>query len=186
MDKNDVQKDYYIWLKSVVKFPEGYEFVADKLHRTPFVWLVDMDANRAEDGKSLRYLYTIERNFDKEDAEIVEEYLDGPCTLLELMVALAKRIETDVMAEGGIDERTSEWFKCMLDNLGLLEFDDKHYEENHVDYILNRFMSRKYDENGDGNLFKNAKNAGQKGGPFFRNLEIWTQAQIFLIDKFGI
>ena len=186
MDKIEVRKDYYIWLKTCVNFPEGYELVADKLHRTPFVWLVDMDANRAEDGKSMRYWYTCDRNFDKEERELVEEYLSGPCTLLEMMVALARRIEADIMAEGGVDDRTDEWFRCMLDNLGLLEFDDKRYNENEVDYILNRFMSRKYGENGVGNIFKNAKKGRVKGGPNFRNLEIWSQAQTFLVDKYGI
>lgn len=186
MDKVEVQKDYYIWLKSVVNFPEGLDLVSDKLQRTPFVWLVDMDANRAEDGKSMRYWYTYDHNFDEKTRKEVEEYLSGPCTLLEMMVALARRIEADIMAEGGIDDRTDEWFRDMLDNLGLLKFDDKHYEENQVDYILNRFMSRKYSEKGDGNIFKNTKKGRAKGGPHFRDLEIWTQAQIFLMDKIGI
>lgn len=186
MDKTEVQKDYYIWLKSVSGISEDYEMLADKLRRTPFVWLVDMDANRAKDGQILRYSYAVERNYDKEICAEVEEYLSGPCSLLEFLVALARRIETDIMAEGGIDDRTGEWFEEMLDNLGLLEFDDKHYKENRVDYILNRFMSRKYGENGAGNVFKNVEKGTAKGGPNFRDLEIWSQAQQYLLYKIGI
>ena len=186
MDKNEVQKDYYIWLIEESGLAENYSMLGNKLHRTPFVWMIDRDGNRAEDGKTLRYLYSCERNFVGEEAEKVDEYLCGPCSLLEFLVALARRIEIDIMAEGGVDDRTSEWFEDMLDNLGLLEFDDKHYEENRVDYILNRFMSRKYDENGNGNIFKNTEKGRDKGGPHFRNLEIWSQAQAFSVDKIGI
>lgn len=186
MDKVEVQKDYYIWLKGISELGEKYSMLCDKLHRTPFVWIIDMDANRAADGKTLRYLYTCERNFDNEEREKAEEYLSGPCSLLEFLVALARRIEVDIMAEGGIDDRTGEWFWDMISNLGLLKFDDKHYNENQVDYILNRFMSRKYSENGDGNVFKNAKKGRVKGGPHFRDLEVWSQAQAYLVDKIGL
>ena len=57
-----------------------------------------------------------------------------------------------------------------IENLGLTKFDDKHYDEVEVDGIVNRFMTRKYGKNGEGNIFK--KRANWTDGP--ENLEIWS------------
>lgn len=189
MDKVEIRKEYFQWLCASISSPEQYTLLLDKLRRTNFVWILDRDANRAEDGKSLRYQFACSKNLDEDGMTLVEKWLSGPCTVLEFMVALAKRIETDIMANGEDSDKTAEWFFDMLENLGLLKFDDKHYDENEADYILHRFMSRKYKKNGDGNVFKRTK-TGQKGGPEsgpdFRNLEIWSQAQTFLVDKLGL
>lgn len=186
MDKIEVRKDYFQWLCETASMPEGYSLLLDKFRRMNFVWVLDRDMNRAEDGKTLRYQYARERKYSDEDRILVEEYLSGPCTILEFLVALARRIESDIMANGEESDRTSEWFLDMVDNLGLLVFDDKHYNENEADYILHRFMSRKYKKNGDGNVFKLALKGGPEGGPDFRNIEIWLQAQTFLVNKIGL
>ena len=190
MSKAEVQKEYFEWLCDMVKMPPEYRMLMDKLRRTDFVWIIDRDENRAKDGKEMRYFYVCEKAEEAAEREKLEEILAGPCSILEFMVALARRIETDVMASGESDDRTDEWFREMLSNLDLLKFDDKRYSENEVDYILNRFMSRKYGENGDGNIFKNPyfedEKEGKKGGPLFCNLEIWLQVNRYLADKVGL
>ena len=183
--KSDVQRDYFKWLCESINAPKEYSILLDKLRRTDYVWVIDMDENRAKDGKVLRYKYAVEKEFDESEISWVEECLSGPCSIFELMVALARRIEAYIMYNSDIDDRTPVWFMEMIDNLGLTKYDDKHYEESVVDYILNRFMSRNYSENGDGNLFKNVGNDPDKSGQIFRNLELWQQASQYFTNKWG-
>ncbi len=181
MQKKDIQRSYFKWLCKSVNASHRYSMLWDKLRRTDFVWIIDHDKNRANDGITLRYNYAVAMGiFDTEDQQKVEEYLSGPCSVLEFLVALSIRIERDIMYDVNDDDCTAQWFSEMISNLGLLEFDDKHYDENRVDYILNRFMSRNYDENGVGNVFP----AGPKGGPHFRETEIWDQMHSYFLPKF--
>ena len=152
-----------------------------KLHSTDFVWVVERDENRAEDGKYLRYLFTVSAydriDFDEEE---VEQYLSGPCSVMEFLVGLAKRMEDDIMYDADTDDdRTSVWFWEMIRNLGLDIYDDEHYSEARVDDIVNRFMSRKYKKNGVGNVFK----WDGKHGTKIRNFDIWSQVHFWATEK---
>ncbi len=182
MNKSGIQRRYFEWLCKVVKASKEYSMLWDKLRRTDFVWIVGMDENRANDGVTLRYNFAVESGFlDVDSQKLVEEYLSGPCSLLEMMVALSIRIERDIMSDVDHEDRTSFWFYNMLENLGVYpSYDNKHYDENQVDEILNRFMSRKYEQNGVGNLFL----GGPKSGPFFLEKEIWAQANSYLLEFF--
>lgn len=183
IDRAIVQKDYFNWLKSLVLAEENYSFLWWKLHHMIYLWIVDLDENRAEDGRYLRYSFTITA-YDRIDynPEEVEEYLAGPCTVFEMLVALAKRIEHDVMDDVDEEDRTYIWFHEMIKNLGLDKYDDSHYNDDEVDDIVHRFMGRKYPKNGKGNAFL----AGQKGGPLFQDLELWTQMQNYFLEKYGL
>ncbi len=185
MRKKDIQRSYYKWLCKSVKADHRYSMLLDKLRRTDYIWIIDRDENRAKDGITLRYNYAVSAGiYDTESQKIVEECLSGPCSLLEFLVAISIRIERDIMYDVNEDDQTSRWFREMLGNLGLLEFDDKHYDENKVDYILNRFMSRNYGEDGAGNIFLASKNSAKKGGPLFREKEIAAQMDEYLLPKF--
>lgn len=183
IDEATVLNDYFKWLKSLVDAEESHSFLWRKLHSTDFVWVVERDENRAEDGKYLRYLFTVTAydriDFDEEE---VEQYLSGPCSVMEFLVGLAKRMEDDIMYDPELEDRTSKWFHEMVDNLGLTKYDDKHYSDVEVDDIIHRFMSRKYGKNGVGNIFWVA----HFSGPLFKNLEIWDQMQAYVLEKYGI
>ena len=183
IDAVTVKRDYFWWLKSLVGAEENYSFLWRKLHSTDFIWLMDRDENRAEDGKYMRYLFTVEAydriDFDQEE---VDEYLSGPCSVLEFLVGLARRMEHDIMDESDLGDRTPIWFHEMIRNLGLDIFDDPNYSDDKVDRIIHRFMGRKYGKNGSGNVFR----VGQKNGPDFRNLEIWDQMQVYVLEKYPI
>ena len=51
IDRAIVQKDYFNWLKSLVLAEENYSFLWWKLHHMIYLWIVDLDENRAEDGR---------------------------------------------------------------------------------------------------------------------------------------
>ena len=185
MNKKDVQRSYFKWLCKSVKADSKYSMLLDKLRRTDYIWVVERDENRAEDGITLRYNYAIAAGiYDAEQQKKVEEYLSGPCSVLEFLVALSIIIERDIMYDVDSEDRTSLWFKEMIGNLGLLNYDNKRYDENKVDYILSRFMSRNYDENGVGNIFLADQKSPKKGGQDFREKEIWAQMHEYLLPKF--
>lgn len=183
IDEAEVKKDYFKWLCDVVHAEESYSMLWQKLHSMDFVWVVDRDENRAEDGKYMRYIFTIEKYNDMDvDFEEIDQYLSGPCSVMEFLVGLARRIEDDIMESVDLENRTYKWFHEMIDNLGLLDYDDKHYSDGEVDAIIHRFMSRKYAKNAPGNIFY----LGHFSGPLFSNLEIWAQMQAYILEKYGI
>ncbi len=109
------------------------------LYSTEFYWVITRDRNRAEDGLDLRNQY------ERETGLYCDAY--GPCTVLEMLIALAIRCENELMYRYNPDEgdQTEKWFWMMVDNLGLCEFDDyHHWEVEEIDDILARFMDRNY------------------------------------------
>ena len=181
MDEATIKKEYFQWLCSLVRAEPEYSMLWQKLHDIDFVWIVDRDENRAEDGKYLRYIFTIDTLNDAEVEEI-DQILSGPCSVLEFLVGLARRIEDDIMESVDLENRTYKWFHEMVGNLGLLKYDNKHYSDGEIDAIVHRFMSRKYSKNGRGNIFL----VGHFSGPLFSSLEIWSQMQAYFLENYGI
>lgn len=183
MDEATIKKEYFEWLCSLVKAEKKYSMLWQKLHDMDFVWIVDRDENRAADGKYLRYIFMVDTAKDgADDAEEIEEILSGPCSVMEFLVGLARRIEDDIMESADLENRTYKWFHEMVGNLGLLYYDNKHYRDSEIDSIVHRFMSRKYSKNGHGNIFS----VGHFSGPLFSSVEIWSQMQAYFLEKYGI
>lgn len=165
-----IKAEYFEWLYEVVcseKFAPkiSYRKLLAFLHSTPFTYLIPNDANRAEDGVDLRYEFASRRN----NLDILP-YLDGPCSVLEMMVALAIRCEEAIMDDPSIGDRTKQWFWNMITNLGLGSMIDDYYEEDYVYAVVHRFLNREYDFDGKGGLFR-VKNTRQD----MRDIEIWYQ-----------
>jgi hypothetical protein len=132
-----------------------------------------MDSNRAEDGIDLRYRFGYENSIDD---ELIELYLDTkPCSVLEMIMALAIRCEESIMDNPAIGNRTGQWFWNMIVNLGLGSMHDGNFDEFKADYILHRFMNHEYDRDGKGGLFTipNCKHD-------LRTTDIWYQAMWYL------
>ena len=138
------------------------------LHNTEFVYFLPMDKNRANDGEDLRYRF-IEDCSEYNDKEILR-YLDEPCSVFEMMVALAIRCEETIMDDPQVGSRTGQWFWGMIVNLGLGSMIDSRYDAHVVDEIINRFLYREYEPDGKGGLFR-IPNCEQD----LRTVEIWYQ-----------
>lgn len=109
------------------------------------------DASRASDGTELRYEYAVycgEGVNNVASDEALGELYDMPCTVLEMLVALAIRIDRDITGDPGVDGAYL-WFQLMLSNLGLYNNPD----ELSWGPILKTFMLREYDFGGHGGLF---------------------------------
>lgn len=152
--------------------------VCRQLYNTEFIYDDDIwsDKNRIGDGEELRYEFAVFagdgiNNVASDDA--MGEILEMPCTVLEVLVALAVRIDSDITGEPG-EDRAEEWFNQMIANLGL----DVPRTESEVSYILNRWLTRRYDENGSGGLFPLITPYRDQ-----RTIGLWEQASDYISDK---
>lgn len=177
----DVNQDYFHWLCEQVMIEQedrAYWLLAKDLHRMPFYSLVPHDENRAMDGVTLREDYLSEINCPKYVRLDLEE-----CTLLEMLVALARRMNYETEDAHREVDHTAKWFWEMMDNLGLSEFDDDNYVRDgegllQVDDILERLVERGYSRNGEGGLFPLRRPDCDQ-----RKAEIWYQMNAYLMER---
>ena len=173
MTEAGTRLEYFDWLCESIngKYSPDISAYSDLLmylNDVEFNYLIPMDGNRAEDGVNLRYIFANERGINQ---SVIASCLDvRPCTMLEMMVALAQRCETSIMHDEQFGNRTSMWFWGMIDSLGLSDQDDANFDPVIVDDILDRFMARDYEPNGDGGLFT-IPNCDKD----LRRVEIWYQ-----------
>lgn len=151
---NDIRNEYFEWLlgkvaKTLLGRNISFHNLLCRLHEIPFRYILPLDENRAKDGVELRYRFVWERHYHPD----VEYELDGPCSVLEMMVALAIRCEESIMDDPQIGDRTSQWFRNMLVNLGLGCMSDDRFDLEYIDMVVNRFLDREYEPDGGGGLF---------------------------------
>lgn len=151
----------------------SYRTLFSYLNETPFEYTIPMDGNRAEDGTDLRYRFGRENGYSD---QTIATYLDvEPCSVLEMMIALAFRIEDQIMWNPDVGDRTGQWFWEMIVNLGLGQMHDGNFDLHEFHKIMNRLIDRKYKRNGEGGLFKISDRSID-----MRTTEIWYQMQYYL------
>lgn len=174
MIKTEIKKEYFDWMCEIVcgnRFSTNisYNKLLTYLHHVEFTYIVKKDANRAEDGINLRNRFAFENDLDD-----ISDFLDGPCSVLEMVVALSIRCE-ELMDDPSVGDRTSQWFWKMIVTLGLGDMYDSHFNPNLVDRAIVKFLNREYEADGRGGLFrvKNCEND-------MRKFEIWIQMLWYL------
>lgn len=183
----NVEVRYFDWLYGQIgtltdRNPlHSHWLLAEQLANKEFKWFIPNDDNREADGKQLRVIYS--QTMEPFDHEAV---FDEPCSMLEMFIALAARVNYE--AQGlGIADSTFEWFWLFMDNLGLRIYTDEAYLnfghdiEKHVDKTVNAFLERRYGRDGVGGLFplKRATNDQRK-------TELWYQASAYLLENSDI
>lgn len=181
----DIERDYFNWLCELVHIDQierSYWLLAKDMFRKEFIAFIEHDDNRASDGVELREDFMRETNCDG--------YLDmdRECSVFEMLIALARRMDfetSDPNDPYDMTDTTSYWFWEMIDNLGLIEFDDSSYVDmdgqTYVDWILDGFINRQYDSNGEGGLFPLKGNCEDQ-----RDVEIWYQMSAYLMEHHEI
>lgn len=170
MFRDQIINDYFEWLWNFTKC-RGHSQnrkIITLLHNIEFRYSIPMDANREEDGIDLRYRFITEVGIPKNYQEVYG-YLDGPCSVLEMMIALAIRCEESIMDDPDIGDRTSEWFWLMMKNLGLDYMSDRKFNRDIAEEKISIFLDRRYKRNGEGGLFV------VNGRRDLRKVEIWYQ-----------
>jgi hypothetical protein len=145
-----LDEQYLAWLYSQVS-PIGignptktHWSLLGQLYRTEFVWWVGNDENRAEDGKELRREFAEVSDIRIED----QEWMELPCSMLELLIGLSRRFSFD----GGGEPRDRFWE--MMSNLHLQEYTDAvRLPTERVNKILSDVIWRNYRRNGVGGIF---------------------------------
>lgn len=169
---------YFDWLIDIVCDREqryDYQELMRHLYTTEFYWTVPLDENRAIDGVELRVKYR--EKFDNYDDYYIDKTLDDPCTVLEMLIALAARCEEEIMHDPYSDiDNTGEWFWEMINNLGLACMDDSRFSVTNFDDSMDIFMGRKYNPDGSGGGLFLVANPRKN----LKLVDIWYQMQWFL------
>lgn len=171
-----VKYEYFEWLNTIIFGRERvkknkFSKLMNCLFLTNFYWIddvgVSMDENRYKDGVELRGQFIDECG--EYDINFLEYCQGVPCSVLEMMVALSLRME-GIMEEPDNNDHTGYWFWHMIENLGLDNMDNYHFDKDFVESKLNIFLDRKYAYDGQGGLFSvdNCKYD-------LRDVEIWYQ-----------
>lgn len=169
----DLWNEYEMWLLNRVGFHRrGYSRLMDQLHNTPFIFVLARDGNRATDGVLFREDFYLEGDINSG----VYDHRDD-CHVLEMLIALAIRIEEEYTGEGA-DGHPGIIFWEMIENLGLDLYDDQNFDSKEVEYTLNRWMYREFREDGWGSIFP-IKNPIRDQ----RDIEIWSQMNEYLMGR---
>lgn len=171
MTRAQIKNRYFEWLYELVPNDQGfrncsYTRLLEHLHEVEFKYFMSKDGNRAKDGVNLRYRFTHEVHYND---SVISEHLKYPCSVLEMIVALAIRCE-DVMCDPDVGDQTGYWFWIMIKNLGLGDMNDTRYDRIRVDEVIDILLNRKYGRDGAGGLFTipNCKHD-------LRIMELWYQ-----------
>ena len=139
-----------------------------ELHRTEFVWLLSGDDNRAEDGCDLRKEFLREAQLDADAFWLTES-----CSVFEMLIALSRRASFDT------GDSPKNWFWIMIDNLGLANLSDaSRSNRNVVAGVLDTFIWRTYNQNGDGGLFPIRNTRSDQ-----RKVELWYQFSEYIYEN---
>ena len=176
-----IRNQYFLWLCSMVcrdldyrnkktikdtYSKDTYWYMLRTLGKTEFYSIIDKDDNRAGDGLYLRELFCEECKYGANEYNMINA---GPCSVLEMLIALSRRLA------GSQNTYTVEdifWMMC--NNIGVAK-DDLHVNVDEMRHNLDVFLSRKYRKDGKGGLFPLKKHKNDQ-----TQIEIWIQANAWL------
>lgn len=171
MSDGTLDDRYLSWLYEQVADPNNtptYWKVLKVLFTTEFVWIVQNDDNRIQDGKAIRLKFLYETGIDGADPEWVEL----GCSVLELMVGLSERLA--FIADG----EPHYWFWVLMENLGLARYNDRHrIPRREIEDILTRVIFRQYEPNGHGGFFPLENTEKDQ-----REVELWSQLNEYVTE----
>lgn len=187
MDENYVTNVelYKEWLYSKIEFGDyvdRYLGLLDLLFEMGFFTMMSVDENRASDGRDLRWIFTEETGVcSYEELNIA---MGRECRVIEMLIALARKIATKIIGDVGKGDRTPDWFWRFIKNLGLdgcigdyipLEFRAS------ARVALTKWMSRDIGYDGSGGIFPLKNPPGDE-----RKTEIIYQMYAYIHENFPV
>ena len=171
------QQEYFDWLVDQIGGQHHFRYkeLLSYLFDYEFTWSykIPTDANRAKDGQYLRTVYANETHDYLTHTDAKE-----PCNVLEMLVALAIRIENDITGEPGNDH-PERWFWEMIKNLGIYHMTDGRCRYDTINRSLDRWMDRSYNADGGGGLFPLRRTKRDQ-----RLVPIWDQMNEYLNEEY--
>ena len=185
MSTVDIQDDYFNYLVSLVATPDRDLSLNTLkiLDNIPFYYSIENDLNRYNDGIDMRNRYISDKGIEPHKIRYIS---DRPCSVFEMMVALAVRIETEIMGDPNVGDQTYKWFYTMLESMDISHISDFDYGANFKRYYnetmsaAHIMMDRNYEFDGSGGalfVIKTPRND-------MRVTEIWYQAMWFLTENY--
>lgn len=178
-----VRDNYLNWLIRKVEDGASFgleEFISD-IHTIEFYCIIPNDDNRVMDGMALRNRYMDDIEVDSMD---LEENLSGPCSMLEMLIALADRMDF-ILYDDAKGSRSTAWFWLFINNLRLQKYVPTEYDAQRKQklnkMILKKFVARDYQPDGRGSIFP-LRNPSEDQ----RKVEIWYQMMNYISENYGI
>lgn len=161
---------YKQWLLKKVGFDDNhYKKLIQFLDQTNYIWNIDWDENREMDGRYLR-----------EECNLDLNPMDAPVSVLEVLIAFAIRIDDEYLGDPR-DPHPEVIFSEMLDNLGLLYYDDSHFSWSAIQNSLRVWLNREFEPNGVGSPFP------LRHPPYDqREIQLWDQMNAYISENYGI
>lgn len=173
--------EYLEWLSDIIHLYSeehaDYTSLIKYMYSYRFRYSVVGDENREKDANNILYMRYMDEYGLPYDMETLH---DRDTSVLEVLIALSIRCERDIMGEP--DEfKDDRWFWIMLENLSLDGCTNDVFDEETVDYILSKWLDRRFAYNGNGGIWPlKFTNRNQKF------VEIWYQMQEFLEENYPI
>jgi hypothetical protein len=160
--KPEIRNRYFQWLTEFIGTRTSKELLRHLFYKE-YKSVLPNDDNRCLDGTRLRDLFEQELNI------LVNPISNDPCSFLEMLIGLAKRMSEDVVG----DDDVRLWFWRMVKNAGYLESPESLWGA-----ISKGVIERKYKSNGQGGLFP-LKHPHQDQ----TKVEIWYQMMGYLEEN---
>lgn len=169
-----LDEEYFTWLCSRVASlnqrnrSKTHWSLLKQLYTVEFLWFVPNDDNRVEDGRELRYEFLDTHGLDHD-----QNWLSLNCSVLELLVALARRLSFEASGTA------REWFWHLLHNLELDQYTDASPgDPDDINDVLDGLIFRTYHFDGRGGLFPLVEPMQDQ-----RKVEIWYQLNAYVSER---
>lgn len=166
----DDRERYFRWLCNMIETLSVTDDFMKCLFETQFVFNKSHDSNRAEDGLSLRERYDSETGSNMKSSK-------EPCSVLEMMIALAIRAE-EILYDPTDGTHAPSIFWQMVGNMGIVDTTNDQFDYYDTMHKLHRMMGRRYLPNGKGGLFYISDCTED-----LREVELWYQ-MLWYINKY--
>lgn len=143
------------------------------MYKIEFSWFIPNDDNRIYDGLDLRQEFVDEE--EGGDLTGIEAWFSEPCSFLEMVIALGRRMAFEAGQE------PDYWFWTMMENLGFRIYVDDQWDgqvEMLVSDIVNGVVNRTYRADGSEGLFP-LRHPGHDQ----RGVELWYQQSQWLLEN---
>lgn len=182
-----LSEEYFLWLCNKVRLRNKrlhYTGLVKLLHEKKYYWSVRNDENRNDDGLALRATFVDEHDLDQGHLEI-QYFLKGEyCSVFEMLVGVAERMNDILWNIDTQENNTAKWFHELLTNLRLEKFTDDSeidpMDDVEIEDILGTFLSRTYDFFGNRGLFPLKKRPLKDQ----TRVEVWYQMMAYLAENY--
>lgn len=152
-----------------------YHKIFECLHEMEYTYVLDRDKNRESDGLGLRKDFINDRH-----VKFYDEFINRRCSVMEMMVALAIRVDSHILCDPMSGEETPyKFFMEMIENLRLNQFSGSRFDDHGIHIYINKWLNRDFCKNGDGSPFPVIHDKRDQ-----RELEIWDQVNSYINEKY--